>query len=769
MSIHCPSHPCSCTALSWALAGLLCFALTAHARPVGTDVSPDDSLVLVRNHATVYRIIIDHRANAGDRRAAVLLQATVQRMTDARMPIDSVPPRPEECVIWIGAAGRCGSPPVPVQWSDLQEDGFLVTTSGTAVVIAGGTDKGALYGVCSLLERFGCRRYSPAVDVVPRRSDLVLAPLHDRQVPVFRFRDAHFYDPAYMEWHGLDNHEDIFGMYVHTFRQLVPPERWFASHPEYFSLTPGGRTPDGQLCLTNPDVFRIVVEELQQRMRRAPDARFWSVSQNDTYTPCCCAACRRIDSLEGSPSGSLLAFVNRVAERFPDKIISTLAYQYTRKAPAHLSPAKNVNIMLCSIECNRSTPLADDPSSASFRRDVEDWTLRTDNIYLWDYVVQFRNLISPFPNLRVLQPNIRYFARSGITALFEQGSGRWPNEFKELRTYLIAKLLWNPDVNADSVMNDFLAGFYGAAAPHLRRAIDVMHDSLAASGEDLVIYGYPRPSSRGFLSPACLDEVASCFDRAEAAVAGDAALLDRVRTARLPLQFALLEQAKILGTGPRGFFESVAGVGPWRPRADMEALLKLFVERCNHYGIAALDESGTTPAHWQAVTRQFLDESMQPHLALSRQVRIDPPASTAYHGGEAQALTDGLKGWNDYHMHWLGFEGTDMSAVIDFEETLTLRSVQLRFLQDNNSWVFLPTAVEYAVSDDGAHFRTIASQALPAREKENGAFVHPVAMMCEPVRARFLRIIATNRGTCPPWHKGAGGKAWIFADEIEVR
>ena len=321
-----------------------------------------------------------------------------------------------------------------------------------------------------------------------------------------------FFEPSYAAWHKLNTRDD-WGLFVHTFRTLVPPEKYFDEHPEYFSLLKGNRTPDCQLCLTNPDVFRIVVEELRARMRENPEARFWSVSQNDTYCPCECAACAAIDSAEGSPAGSILSFVNRVADEFPDKIISTLAYQYSRAAPKHIKPRPNVNIMLCSIECNRSRPIADDPASASFVKDVEDWSALTHNILLWDYVIQFRNLVSPFPNLRVLQPNIRFFVENGITSVFEQGLSELHGEFAELRAYLIAKLLWNPYADADSLMDDFLRGYYGGAAPQIRRYIDTMHDALAASGEELSIYGYPWPSRNGYLSPVMMHAYDSLFDR----------------------------------------------------------------------------------------------------------------------------------------------------------------------------------------------------------------------------------------------------------------
>jgi hypothetical protein len=294
-----------------------------------------------------------------------------------------------------------------------------------------------------------------------------------------------------------------------------------------------------------------------------------------------------------------------------------------------------------------------------------------------------------------------------------------------------------------------------------------MHDALEASGEDLLIYGYPAPSRDGYLSAANMARYAVIFDSAEAAVASDPVMLDRVREARLPLQFAELEQAKILGTGPRGFFES-DGAGGWRARPAMRALLETFIARCALYGVDALNESGYKPAQYLADTRAFLTSSMRRHLALFRPVTLASPASPKYHNGESAALTDGLRGWGDYRVHWLGFEGEDMEAVIDLGEGAVVRSVQLSALQDNNSWIFLPTSVEFAVSDDGVHFRGIGSQAIPDRGRESGAFIHPVAFMCEPLPARYLRVTAVNRGTCPAWHKGAGGRAWIFVDEIEV-
>jgi hypothetical protein len=731
--------------------------------------SEPEKLTLVERGQSFYHIVVDSSTTENDLRAAQILQQYIAKVSGAQIPIENVAGTDSDDEIWIGSAEHPEKCPIPVDWQKLEEDGFTIKSEGRRLVIAGGSDKGSIYGVYTFLETcLGCRKFSPEVEIIPKNPTILLSPLEITQVPVFKFRKQNFWEPSYCEWHGLDTHENEWGLFVHTFHVFISPEVYFKDHPEYFSLVNGIRVPDGQLCLTNPNVFRIIIEELRRRMQANPKARYWSVSQNDTWNACECQNCRALNDPEGSPIGSLIWFVNRVAEQFPDKIISTLAYTYSRSAPRTICPRSNVNIMLCSIECNRSKPLANDPGCASFVEDVRNWTALTHNILLWDYVVQFRNYLDPFPNLRVLQPNLQFFARQGITSVFEQGMSTLHGEMGELRTYLIAKLLWNPDLNVDSVMNDFLAGYYGNAAPVVREYIDTLHDALATSGENLDIYGYPYSSENGYLSPKNLDAYNAIFNRAEAAVATQPECLERVQTARLPVQYALLEQAKVFGTAPRGFFLETKP-GTWTVRPKMEALLDTFVVRCQRAHIEAMWEGGTPPEEYQTESLRYLTQSMQPHLAMFKEVTLAQPASFKYHHGEKEALTDGLRGWNDYHMNWLGFEGEDVEATVDLGKVLKIHSLSADFLQDINSWVFMPLAVNYSVSKDGRTFHPVANLKTTSPADKGGAFTETFRAELKNVKARYVRVQAVNIKTCPIWHKGAGGLAWIFTDEIVVQ
>ena len=151
-----------------------------------------------------------------------------------------------------------------------------------------------------------------------------------------------------------------------------------------------------------------------------------------------------IDQEEGSPSGLMIRFVNEVAKAFPDKIITTLAYQYTRKPPMITKPLSNVMITLCTIELNRSLPIETDTGSRAFTKEITDWGKICNKIMLWDYETQFSSSFGPFPLYNTLQPNIQFFTNNHVMAHFQQCNGKHSENFGELKCYLLSKLLWNP-------------------------------------------------------------------------------------------------------------------------------------------------------------------------------------------------------------------------------------------------------------------------------------------------------------------------------------
>jgi len=390
-------------------------------------------------------------------------------------------------------------------------------------------------------------------------------------VPKLQYREA-FYRDAFDGVHAArlrcnghyhrippeyGGHYKLLG-WCHTFYRLLPPDRYFEQHPEWYSEINGERTADrAQLCLTNEEMRAELTRNALEWIRKDPSAGMISIAQNDCAGSCQCESCRALDEQEGSPSGALIRFVNAVAQEiereFPDFLVETLAYHYTRQPPGLARPRNNVIVRLCSIECSFSQPLATGPQNESFQRDIAGWTAIAPQLYIWDYVTNFRNSILPHPNLRVLAPNIRYFVDNNAIGLFEQGDSHCScGDFVELRTWLLAHLMWDPSLDERALIAEFLRGYYGPAAEPLQHYLDLTHDAVERAGTYLRCYMHDTSSWLGLED---LNRATELFADAARRVEDDPVLTARVRRARMPLDHAWIQRhralrlvAKILNT-----------------------------------------------------------------------------------------------------------------------------------------------------------------------------------------------------------------------------
>jgi Domain of unknown function (DUF4838)/Glycosyl hydrolase family 67 N-terminus len=525
-------------------------------------------LTIAERGKSDYRIVVPHNAIPSERYAAEELQAYLVKITGATLPIvDNQAPRtPYEIIL--------GDDPITgtaVDRATLGTDGYILRTSGQALLIAGGRPRGTLYGVYGLLEdTLGVRWFAPRVERVPKCDRLVLPALNETHVPALEYREVYWsevmHDADFAARHRQNGNSYgltakhggravVYFPFVHSLDMLVPPEL-FKDHPEYFPLI-GGQRKSGyvQRCLANPEVVKMATERVRGWLEVHPEASIISVSQNDTFNSCQCPTCKALDDAEGTPMGSFLKFVNTIADvvarERPDVKIDTLAYQYTRKPPKTLRPAANVIIRLCSIECCFAHPLDGCPAESNkrFVADIKAWQPVAPRLYIWDYTTNFSNYQMPFPNLDALQPNVQFFVKHGVKGLFEQGnySGGGHGEMEPLRAYLLAKLLWDPNTDVKKHTDEFLRGYYGKAADAIRKYIDLTHAPARTKGLHAHIFDGPRSA---YLDDRLVAAAGPLFDEAETLADNDA-IRQRVQVARLPVWYLELATGRVKGDARR--------------------------------------------------------------------------------------------------------------------------------------------------------------------------------------------------------------------------
>jgi hypothetical protein len=499
--------------------------------------------------------------------------------------------------------------------SALGADGYLIRCRGSELAIAGNTPRGTLYGVYSFLEdELGCRWFTPDCSRIPKNTSPSATSGDVRFTPPLEYRATD--DPGSREadWavrnklNGTQAQLDKrrggkieYSHFVHTFNEILDPAKEFAKHPEYFSEVNGKRIKEQtQLCVSNPEVLKIAVETVRGWMKAAPTASIFSVSQNDCFNPCSCAACKKAFAEEGNAwSGPYLRFVNAIAaalaKEFPDKSLDTLAYQFTRQPPAKTKPASNVIVRLCSIECCFAHPLdvgeSVDPTNAAFARDLAAWSKLSKRLYIWDYVIDYSHSIMPFPNLHSLAPNIRFFAANGVKGVYEEADYfTQGGELAELRTWILAKTLWNPEYDTERAISEFLEGYYGAASAALGEYVHLVHDTARDKKTHFTIWTGPEV-------PLFDDELCSTadklFDEAESKVASDTTLIDRVRTARLPILYVEINRAA----------DSAQKGGD---KAPLRALIDRFDAIAKKAGVTMINEA-TKYETWLASARKIAE------------------------------------------------------------------------------------------------------------------------------------------------------------------
>lgn len=512
---------------------------------------------IVKDGKSLYHIIASKKGNEAEHFAASELQRVIYESTDVFVPYFSDRCERRECEIIIGTLPR--DTYKKLDMSGVGDEGFIIKTLGDDIVIAGKTPRGTLYGVYSFMEKFmGYRCFRKDVEKIEKLDSIVIDEQDIVENPDFEYREAYFrfaFDQGFATKNKLNanlaqippergGHMKFFN-YHHSFNDLVPPEKYFEAHPEYYAEVNGERMPT-QLCLSNPDVLKIAVDRVLSWKAENPHCNVFSVAQNDNDLGmeryCTCEKCRAVDEYEGSPAGSNIHFVNAVAREVrkvhPDVLIHTFAYQYTKKAPKHVRPDDNVIVRLCNIECDFSKPFEQlgkkkGSEAEDFITNMQEWTKICDRVYLWDYCVNFTNYLQPFPNIHAMAENIRFYKKNNIRGILEQGNFSYGGgaALDELKSYVIAKLLWDSSQDVDALIEEFTDYMYGKGGKYIRRYIKLITEEF--SKYPFKIFDFPDSP---YIKDDLFEKCEELFCKAEEAAENET-VLERIKKEHLSIEY----------------------------------------------------------------------------------------------------------------------------------------------------------------------------------------------------------------------------------------
>ena len=448
---------------------------------------PIDRMTIGNAAVTAYSLVCNPEAMDGEKTAVSELIQYMAQATGYTIPVLGEGESAEFEIV-VGSTDRDTEAVVSAR-STLVNDGYALMYENNRLYITGKTARGTVYGIYEFMEKFLGVRFYEADFVVVRDNPVVEIPadLNIVYSPTLQFRHTswncvHAGEQSLHHRFNIGLRRDLdggfayAGGFVHTLADL-------AEIPYETGVQP---------CLTDEAVYQTVLKNVRAWLDENPNRKIVSVSQTDSYDyqlGCQCENCLAIDEREGTPMGSLLTFVNRIADDikddYPGVYVDTLAYRYTRKAPRTIVPRDNVIIRLCSIECCFVHPIGGDTceNNVAFQQDIIEWSEICEHLFIWDYTTNYAYPSSPFPNLLVLRQNAQFFADHNVIGLYEEGyNGDDLGEFAELRAYLLGKVAWNPYMTEEeynTLMNEFLQDYYGPGWESVRAYIDRLAEVVA--------------------------------------------------------------------------------------------------------------------------------------------------------------------------------------------------------------------------------------------------------------------------------------------------
>ncbi len=533
---------------------------TPRDEPRASPLSPAGDSVTLQN-LKAYSILIPEQATAQEKYSAAMLADYLGKMYSTTLPVVQEPHMLKGHMISVGDTAASEDAGIT---ADPREQAYkLAVADGNLFILGGG--RGPIYGVIALLEEdLGCRWYASGRDandaapVIPARSKGELTVVPRSYAPPFEVRDV-LYWSAFSpsgKWSVFNRIQSLsyvatqmgpesggglanFEYFIHTYHLLVPADRYFAGHPEYFPLRDGKRHPsttmDGQLCYTSPGVVQVMVATLDAEIAKHPGTRIYSVSSNDNvFDNCECPPCQEIIKLDGI-SGAQLYLANAVADKLavkhPDIKITTLAYVHSQKPPKNIKPGPNTVIIYAPIRqrIDRIGKLLPMGEIEEIRAELADWKEIASHVYLWEYVDIMRDAPFPFPNFDALDRGWQFLIDNGVSGIFMQGSFVMRASLGELKSWLYAKLLWNPTWSQDQLIEEFITAFYGPAAVEMAEYVALQRRAWSN------FYRDRKPGEGLRFSPAEIQQMYQLLASASIQCSGQPDHAERIDRERLSL------------------------------------------------------------------------------------------------------------------------------------------------------------------------------------------------------------------------------------------
>ncbi|KKO89236.1 hypothetical protein AAW12_24315 [Sphingobacterium sp. Ag1] len=365
----------------------------------------------------------------------------------------------------------------------------------------------------------------------------------------FQYREPHFSPNLTGEYADIlhtHNTDEDWGIWGHhfgkMFRGAVPPDSYALVH---------GKRDQQQFCFSSENTFlaveNYIIDEFGEKV-----SRWFMIAPNDNDLACTCSRCQKLGNKPGEATGATVSLLNRLAERFPEHHFYTLAYGTTKTVP-DMKLKSNAGVFISTVDLAKRGQL--DPKNkhvSEFIELIQGWNEKTTNVYLWDYVSNFDDYLTPYPVLKRVQSQLRFFESLHCRGIFLNGSGYDYSTFDDVKTYVLSALMIDPTLSVDKLISDYFKRFYPVTGDLLTRYYLQIENLMSSQNLDSGIYTSFTSASRSYFDQKSFREMYEKLKVLARETNGD----ERKRVHKLitALAYTSLQIAYQMGGKRGGFF-----------------------------------------------------------------------------------------------------------------------------------------------------------------------------------------------------------------------
>lgn len=596
---------------------------------------------------------------------------------------------------------------VIIQIDPTAQEGFRISRKGADIKLTASDDRQMLWLQYQLIKKIS--KEDPRID----GSDLPPALLNLTDTcGTFAFDYQSIYSPAglnsdYTGVMGLNNFDDSWGIWGHNLRKVL------GDNTDKVYATIHGKTDDSQLCFSSPEMYTQIEDYIVNNFGEKGNSRFVIAPDDNPYA-CTCASCTALGNTEKNATPAVTELVLRLAQRFPKHFFFTTSYLSTQQATDKQLPA-NAGVMVSAIDFPLRRIDGKDAQEKKFAQQLENWKKVTKNIYIWDYINNFDDYLTPFPILKITQQRLQFFKKNGASGIFFNGSGYSYSSFDEMRTFVLSALLINPEQAVDDLIRNYFNQEYPVSKKWLSDYYIDLENSTQ-SGKKLGLYAGIRESEGAYLNPEKFikfyDEMGDFVSDAKGK---ERKKLHELQTA---LSFTRLEMGRDHSYDTYGYAKRNGKGIQAIPQAR-----KWVTQLKEHKAFSGMEYYNESANEIDYYIKEWEQYILASDIKKDSFLGITPSSTPKTNKNSLKRLTDGTHGLPDnYHCGWIIFPQEECTIDLPVKEINESGTVYISFLNLPRHRIYAPQQIE--VSRDGASYKKI--NLSPDDSVEKGEMVKAV-------------------------------------------